>query len=62
MASILRAARGLVSKKKRRLVDKEDGFDLDLSYIADRLIGAVAATGTPCSAKCLRGPHAGDAA
>lgn len=47
MASILRAARGLVSKKKRRLVDKEDGFDLDLSYIADRLIGAVAATVLP---------------
>lgn len=30
--------RGKVSKKKRRLVDKKNGFDLDLSYITKNII------------------------
>jgi len=35
MASFVR---GKVSKKKRRLVDKKNGFDLDLSYITKNII------------------------
>ena len=31
-------ARGLVSKEKRRYVDKENGFDLDLSYITETIM------------------------
>ena len=46
MEGLLRAARGMVSKKKRRLIDKDDGFDLDMSYITDRLIGKGASAGT----------------
>ncbi|KAI9330018.1 protein-tyrosine phosphatase-like protein [Zopfochytrium polystomum] len=33
-----RFLRRLVSKKKRRFVDRADGFDLDLAYITDSLI------------------------
>eukprot|EP01103_Thecamoeba_quadrilineata_P019257 TRINITY_DN7711_c0_g1_i1.p1 TRINITY_DN7711_c0_g1~~TRINITY_DN7711_c0_g1_i1.p1 ORF type:complete len:793 (+),score=141.93 TRINITY_DN7711_c0_g1_i1:36-2414(+) len=35
MASLIR---GKVSKNKRRFVDKKNGFDLDLSYITDKII------------------------
>ena len=34
--SLFRSVRGLVSKKKMRF--KKDGFDLDLTYITDRII------------------------
>lgn len=34
----LRKVRGAVSKKKKRFVDAEGGFDLDLSYITPRII------------------------
>ena len=37
MTSILNFVRGIVSAKKFRY--KEDGFDLDLTYIPPRLIG-----------------------
>ena len=42
---LLRLARGLVSKRKRRFLDAGTGLDLDLSYISDRLV----ATGYPSS-------------
>lgn len=34
----MNTARNLVSKKKRRYVDPQNGFDLDLSYVNDRII------------------------
>eukprot|EP01130_Rhizamoeba_saxonica_P009275 TRINITY_DN3768_c0_g1_i2.p1 TRINITY_DN3768_c0_g1~~TRINITY_DN3768_c0_g1_i2.p1 ORF type:complete len:461 (+),score=122.39 TRINITY_DN3768_c0_g1_i2:37-1419(+) len=40
-------ARHLVSKKKNRFIDKEHNFDLDLSYVTDRII----AMGFPASGK-----------
>ena len=37
---LLRVARGLVSRRKRRFYDAATGIDLDLSYITDSLIGS----------------------
>ena len=48
-----KVARRLVSKQKQRL--KQDGFDLDLTYITDQVI----AMGLPCtgSAAIYRNPQ-----
>ena len=35
---VISKARGLVSKKKKRFVDKQNDIDLDLSYITPRII------------------------
>jgi hypothetical protein len=42
-------ARGLVSKKKKRFVSKENDIDLDLTYITPRII----AMGFPSTGKVV---------